>query len=262
MKKIPLFLLILAFYGLLVLTSCSAPAKPSAPSAPAQLSTPTVPAQSSAPAALTADQVLQKLMENSRNLESGHINLVMEMGAQEEIITSTSNGVFKNPDRLFVDTEFFFQTGQILSLSISEVYFRQYESDSWQETDAAALLYTGSLFDFTRNPRMIEGMYQNARLLEETPVRDCSDCYHVGFEMDLTKFIMKTYTSQSDIADAETLQEIFKEPSRLELWIDKTDFFILRHHAAFPMVMDDEDVAVELMITLTEINQPVTIPTP
>jgi len=233
MKKFSFFMILLLSVSFLLI-SCSAPAK------------------------LTADQVLQKLAENSKNLKTGQITLDMEMSVAGSSININSTGVFENPDKSFLTMDMMGNTIQVLVLSPTEVYTRQDESGSWTKSPAAAEAQTGSLYDFTRNPELLLKYYKNAKLLEEKAIPECSAaCYHLSFELDVSELFNATGDMQSALQNVK-----FSAPALVELWIDKTDFFTRRQESNFAMEVNGQEVEVEAVITQTGINQPVTIPSP
>lgn len=234
MKKISLFLLLSVILISPVLISCS-------PSA-----------------ALTADQIVQKMAENSKNLKTGEITLDMEMSIGGSSIKIDSTGVFENPDKSLMTMNMMGSTVQVLVLSPDEIYTRQGESGKWTRSPNAAETQTGSLYDFTKNPELLLKYYQNAKLLPEKSTPACTAaCYHVSFELDVAELFKASGAMQSSLQNVK-----FNAPADVELWIDKTDFFTRRQESSFDMNVNNQDVEVKVVITQSGINQPVTIPSP
>jgi hypothetical protein len=233
MKKPLVFSLVLIFFFTMLLSSC-------------------------APAALTADQVIQKLAENGKNLKTGQISLDMEMTLAGSIIKINSTGAFENPDKSFLTMKMMGTTVQVLVLSPNETYVRQGESGSWKKSPASAGSQTGSLYDFTRNPELLLKYYQKARLLEEKSVAECTaSCFHVSFELDMAKLFEASGAMQTTLKNVK-----FNAPTYVELWIGKSDFFTRRQESNFTMVVNGQEVTVNVVVSQTGINQPVTIPIP
>ena len=234
MKKISLFLILSVLLITPVLISCSPPA------------------------ILTADQVLQKMAENSKNLKTGEITLDMEMSIGGSSIKIDSTGVFENPDKSFMTMNMMGSTVQVLVLSPKEIYTRQGESGKWTRSPDAAETQTGSLYDFTKNPELLLKYYKNAELLPEKSTSECTkDCYHVSFELDVAELFSATGAMQSALQNVK-----FSAPAEVKLWIDKSDFFTHRQESSFNMNVNNQDVEVKVIITQAGINQPVTIPSP
>lgn len=212
----------------------------------------------SAPAKLTADQILQKMAENGKNLKTGQITLDMEMFVAGSSIKINSTGVFENPDRSFMTMNMMGSQVQVLVLSPTEIYTRQGESGSWTRSPDAAETQTGSLYDFTKNPELLLKYYKNAKLLEEKSITECTAaCYHISFELDVAELFKATGASQTSLQNVR-----FSAPAEVELWIDKADFFTRRQESSFDMLVNGQDVDVEVVVTQAGINQPVTIPSP
>lgn len=212
----------------------------------------------SVPAKLTADQVLQKLAENSQNLKTGRITLDMDMSIAGSSIKIDSSGVFENPDKSFMTMNMMGSTVQVLVLSPTEIYTRQGESGKWTRSPSAAETQTGSLYDFTKNPELLLKYYKNARLLEEKSIPECTAaCYHVSFELNVADLFQASGAAQSALQNVK-----FGAPAEVELWIDKTDFFSRRQESTFEMNVNGQDVEVKVVIAQTGINQPVEIPSP
>lgn len=233
MKKITLLLFVVLLVSFL-LVSCSTPIK------------------------LTADQILQKMAENGKNLKTGQITLDMEMSLGGSSINIDSTGVFENPDRSFMTMNMMGSKVQVLVLSPTEIYTRQGESGSWIRSPNAAETQTGSLYDFTKNPELLLKYYKNAKLLEEKSILECTAaCYHISFELDVAELFKATGATQSSLQNVK-----FSAPAEVELWIDKTDFFTRRQESSFEMNVNGQDVNVEVIVSQSGINQPVTIPSP
>lgn len=212
----------------------------------------------SAPARLTADQVLQKLAENSKKLKTGQITLDMEMSIAGSSIKINSTGAFENPDKYFMTMDTMGSTVQVLALSPNEIFVRQGESGEWTRSPSAASTQTGSLYDFTKNPELLLKYYKNARLLEEKPTPACTAaCYHVSFELDVADLFQAIGAAQPALKNVK-----FYAPAEVELWIDKSDFFTRRQESSFNMDINGQEVEMKVAITQAGINQPVTIPAP
>lgn len=213
---------------------------------------------SCAPAALTADQVIQKLADNGKNLKSGQIALDMDMTLGSSNIKITSTGVFENPDRSFLTMKTMGTTVQVLVLSLTEIYTRQGESGAWKRSPASAESQTGSLYDFTKDPQLLLKYYKNARLLPENPVAECtSACYHVGFDLDVAQMFAASSATQAILQNVK-----FPALANVELWVGKSDFFAHHQESTFTMSINGQEVRVKVVVAQTGINQPVTIPTP
>ena len=213
---------------------------------------------SCAPVALTADQVIQKMADNGKNLKTGQITLDMDMTLAGSTININSTGAFENPDKSFLTMNMMGATVQVLVLSPTEIYTRQGETGAWQKSTAGAESQTGSLYDFTKDPELLLKYYRNAKLLPEKQVAECtSACYHVSLELDVAQMFEASGITQS------TLQNVkFPSPANVELWVGKSDFFAHHQESTFTMNINGQDVSVKVVVSQTGINQPVTIPTP
>lgn len=233
MKRIYFFFILIVLFPSLLLSSCSS-------------------------AALTADQVIQKMAENGKNLKTGQITLDMDMSLSGSTIKIKSNGVFENPDKSFLTMNMMGTTLQVLVLSPTQVYTRQGETGKWQKSTANAESQTGSLYDFTKNPELLLKYYKNAKLLPEKQVAECtSACYHVGFELDIADMFAASGMTQLALQNVK-----FSSPANVEVWIGKSDFFTHHQESTFTMNINGQDVSVKVMVGQTGINQPVTIPMP
>ena len=212
---------------------------------------------SCSPAPLTADQVIQKLADNGRKLKTGHIQMDMKMSAGDQTLEITSSGIFENPDKSYLTVSVMGQSLQVLSLSVTEVYRRASETDAWVKSIESDSGQTGSMYDFTKNPEQLLKYYKNAKLLPDASVEGCPSCYHVTFELDVAEMM------KAGGVDAVTLQSVeFKGPALVDAWISKTDFFTRKQTSKFIIVSSGAEVAVDMKVVLTEINQPVVLPTP
>jgi hypothetical protein len=233
MKKSYLLLILFFLFSALLLSSC-------------------------APAALTADQVIQKMADNGKNLKTGQISLDMDMTLAGSTININSTGAFENPDKSFLTMNMMGATVQVLVLSPTEIYTRQGETGAWQKSNAGAESQTGSLYDFTKDPELLLKYYKNAKFLPDKQVAECtSACYHVSLELDVAQMFAASGITQSTLQNV-----IFPSPADVELWIGKSDFFVHHQESTFTMNINGQDVSVKVVVSQTGINQPVTIPTP
>ena len=209
------------------------------------------------PAALTADQVIQKMADNGKNLKSGHLQMEMNMAVGTQTVKLTTTGIFENPDKSFLTVSMLDQSIQVLSISPTEVYQRESETDAWVKSTKFVSDQTGNMFDFTKNPDQLLKYYKNAKLLPEESVDGNTPSYHVSFDLDVAGMMKAAGVSDSALQGIE-----FKGPAQVEAWIGKTDFFTRKQTSKFIMVSNGQEVSVDVLITQTGINQPVTIPTP
>jgi hypothetical protein len=213
---------------------------------------------SCAPAPLTADQVIQKMAENGKNLKSGQIQLEMKIALAGQTLNLSSNGVFENPDRSFLTLTSMGNTIQVLSLSPSESYTRRGDDEKWLRADASTQSQSGSLYDFAKNPEALLKHYQAAKLLPEDTVAECATaCYHVGFQLNMAELFKDSGALETTLKGVA-----FNTPADVELWIGKTDFYTHRQKSKFLMTISGQDVTVDVLISQTGINKPVVIPTP
>ena len=205
---------------------------------------------------LTADQVLQKMAENGKNLKTGHTQMDINMTAAEQTVTMNAVGVFENPDKSYLNLTLLGSSVQMLVLSPTEVYQRASESEAWVQSDASGSDQAGSVYDFTKNPEQLLKYYHNATLLTEEQV-DGVDCYHVSFELDVMEMMKAAGISETTLAGI-----VFTGPAQVESWIGKSDFFTRKLNEKFVMTTEGQEVSMDVLVSLTEINQPVEIPTP
>ena len=92
---------------------------------------------SCSPAALTADQIIQKMAENGKNLKTGHLQMDMNMSVSGQSVKITSTGIFENPDKFYLTVSMLDKSMQMLSLSPTEIYQRASETDAWVKSDAS-----------------------------------------------------------------------------------------------------------------------------
>jgi len=212
---------------------------------------------SCSPAPLTADQINQKLADNGKNLKTGHIQMDMKMSAGDQTLEITSNGIFENPDKSYLTVSVMGQSLQVLSLSVTEIYRRATETDAWVKSNESDSGQTGSMYDFTKNPEQLLKYYKNAKLLPDESVEGCPSCYHVTFELDVAEMMKASGVSETILQGAE-----FNGPAQVEAWIGKTDFFTYKQISKLTMVSSGLEVTVDVLVSQTEINKPVVIPTP
>jgi hypothetical protein len=212
---------------------------------------------SCAPVALTADQVIQKLAANGKNLKTGNIQMDMNMTVNGQTVGLTSTGIFENPEKSYLTVNLLGQSIQILSISRTEIYQRDTEKDPWVKSDASASDQAGNMYDFTKNPEQLLKFYKNAKLLPEESVEGCPTCYHVSFELDVAEMMKAGGVSESVLRQVE-----FNRPANVESWISKTDFFTRKQTSKFTLITAGQEVSMDILIALTEINKPVVIPTP
>jgi hypothetical protein len=212
---------------------------------------------SCSPTPLTADQVIQKMAQNGKNLKTGHLQMEMNMTVGSQSVKITSTGVYENPDRSFQTVSVLGQSIQVLSLSLTEIYQRASETEAWVKSDATTSAQTGSIYDFTKNPEQLLKYYKNAKLLPEESVDGGPSNYHVSFELDIAEML------KTSGVDATALSQVeFKGPAQVEAWIGKTDFFTVKQISKFIMAASGQEVTMEVIVSQTDFNKPVVIPTP
>ena len=210
---------------------------------------------SSAP--LTADQIIQKMAENGKNLKTGHVQMDLNMSVSGQTVTMTSTGVFENPCKSFSTVSLLDQSMQVLSLSLSEVYTRASEKDAWVKSGTNVTDQTGNLFDFTKNPEQLLKFYSATKLLPEESVEGGIPCYHVSFDLDVAGMLKAAGISETILQTME-----FKGPAKVEAWIGKTDSFTHKQTSKFLMTSSGQEITMDVQVSQTEINKPVEIPTP
>jgi hypothetical protein len=212
---------------------------------------------SCSPAALTADQVIQKMAENGKNLKTGHLQMDLNMSIAGQSMQITSTGIFEKPDKSYLTMSLLGKSMQILTFSPTEFYQRESDTDAWVKSDASISGQTGSIYDFTKNPEQLLKFYKNAKLLPEESVEGSPANYHVNFDLDMAG-LMKA----SGINEAIMSQIEFKDPAKLEVWISKTDFFVRKQISKFAMSSSGQEITMEVLVSQTEFNKPVVFPTP
>jgi hypothetical protein len=212
---------------------------------------------SCSPAPLTADQVVQKMAQNGKNLKTGHLQMDMNMTVGTESVKITTTGVYENPDKSYLTVSLLGQSLQVLSLSATEIYQRASETDTWVKSNAGASAQAGNIYDFTKNPEQLLKYYTNAKLLPEESVDGSPADYHVSFELDVAGMIKVSGVDAATLAQVE-----FKGPALVEAWIGKTDFFTHKQISKFIMAASGQEITMEVIVSQTEINKPVVIPTP
>jgi hypothetical protein len=212
---------------------------------------------SCSPAPLTADQVIQKMAENGKNLKTGRLQMELNMTAGTESMKITTAGVYENPDRSYLTVSLLGQSMQVLSLSATEIYQRASEKDAWVKSDASTSAQSGNIYDFTKNPEQLLKYYKNAKLLPEEGVDGSPVNYHVSFELDVADMLKNSGLDAALLAQVE-----FKGPAQVEAWIGKTDFFTIKQISKFIMAASGQEITMEVIVSQTDINKPVVIPTP
>jgi len=212
---------------------------------------------SCSPAALTADQIIQKMAENGKNLKTGHVQMDMNMSVGTQSVKMTSTGIFENPNKSYLSVSMLDQSIQVLSLSPTDIYQRASETDAWVKSTANVSDQAGNMFDFTKNPDQLLKYYKNAKLLPDESVDGSIPCYHVSFELDVAGMMKAAGVSDTVLQGVE-----FKGPAQVEAWIGKSDFFTRKQNSQFIMVSSGQEITVDVLVSQTEINQPVEIPTP
>lgn len=208
------------------------------------------------PTPLTAEQVLQKLVDNAAKLKTGHTEMVMDMSAEGQTITMNAAGVFETPDKSYLTLTLLGQTMQMLVLSPTEIYQRATDADAWVLSETAGTEQVTNVYDFSKNPEFLLKHYSNAQLLAEEQV-DGVDCYHLTFDLDVLEMLKESGIDQA------TLEGVtFPGPAKIEAWIGKADFFSRKVVEKFVMNSMGQEVTMDIVVTQTAINQPVEIPTP
>ena len=113
------------------------------------------------------------------------------------------------------------------------------------------------MFDFTKNPKQLLKYYKNAKLLPEESVEGCSSCFYVSFDLDVAGMMKAAGVSETVLQEVE-----FKGPAQVEAWIGKSDFFTRKQTSKFVMVSGGREVTMDILVSQTEINKPVVIPSP
>ncbi len=212
---------------------------------------------SCSPAALTAEQVIQKMAENGKNLKTGHLQMEMNMSVASQSVQLTSIGVFENPDKSYQTVSVLDKSMQVLSLSPTEIYQRVSETDAWVKSNVDVSGQIGNIYDFTKKPEQLLKFYKNAKLLPEESVDGSPSNYHVSFDLDVAGMLKAAGIDAAALAQVE-----FKGPAQVEAWIGKTDFFTIKQISKFVMSSGGQEVTMEVIVTQTDINKPVVIPTP
>ncbi len=83
------------------------------------------------------------------------------------------------------------------------------------------------------------------------------ECYHLAFELDLMEVMTGLGVNTASLAGAS-----FKGPATIESWVGSKDFFTRKMNEKFTMLSEGQEILVDATVHLTELNQPVEIPTP
>jgi len=209
-----------------------------------------------APKELTAQEIVQKMADNSENMKTGHMDMTLNLSAAGQSISGTSSGVFENPDKSYMVMDLLGAHVEVLTLSPTEIYQRAASTDAWQRAPEDATGQFGGTTDISRNPGKLLSFYQNLKLLG-TETIDGTECYHLGFELDLLEVMETMGVNMESMGGAS-----YKELAQVESWVGTQDFFGRKVSQKFTLVAEGQEVDVESIINITQINQPVEIPTP
>lgn len=205
---------------------------------------------------LTADQVLQKMAEKSKELKTGQTTMEMTMTAGGESLIMTSEGVFENPEKSYQTVSMLGVTQQVLTLSLTEMYTRASDAEAWVKMDVSGNEQMNDLFDFSKNPEQLVKFYKNATMLTDEKVNGV-DCYHISFDLDMVEMLKSANISEEDMGGVS-----FSGPAKVESWISKADFFNHKMTEKFTMISTGQEINTEVTVTVSGHNQPVEIPTP
>jgi len=208
------------------------------------------------PKELTAQEIVQKMADNSKNLKTGHMEMTLTLSALGQSLSGSSSGVFENPDKSHISMDLLGSHVEVLVLSPTEIYQRASSTDTWQKAPENATGQFGGITDISRNPEKLLPLYQNLQLLGKETV-DGTECYHLSFELDLLKVMETMGVNMESMAGAS-----YKELGKVENWVGTKDFFVRKVSQKFTLVAEGQEVDVESVTTISQINQPVEIPTP
>jgi len=209
-----------------------------------------------APKVLTAEQVVQKMAGNSKNLKTGHSDLQMKISAAGQTLTGSMQGVFENPNKSFITMDFTGTHMEVLTLSPTEIYQRASASQAWQKAPQSVVDQYGNAFDLTKDPEKLLKYYQNLKLVGKETINGV-DIYHLSFELDMLAVMKAFGVNMASMSGVD-----FKGPAFIESWVGSADFFTRKMTEKFIMTSEGQEVNVEVTVNLTELNKPVEIPTP
>ena len=209
-----------------------------------------------APKELTADEVVQKMADNSKKLKTGHTDMQMNINAAGQSITGSMQGVFENPDKSLISMDLLGTHVEVLSISPTEVYQRPSSDQAWQKVPQNTTSQFGNALDISKDPEKLLKYYQNLKLIGKETI-DEVECYHLSFELDLLQVMTGLGVNTATLAGAS-----FKGPAVIESWVGSQDFFTRKMNEKFTMLSQGQEVVVDATVRLTELNQPVEIPTP
>ena len=209
-----------------------------------------------APKELTANDVVQKMADNSKKLKTGHTDMQMNISAAGQTITGSMQGIFENPDKSLISMDLLGTHVEVLTQSPADVYQRPSSSQAWQKVPQSTTSQFGNALDISKDPEKLLKYYKNLKLIGKEAV-DEVECYHLSFELDLMEVMTGLGVNTASLAGAS-----FKGPAAIESWVGSKDFFTRKMNEKFTMLSEGQEVIVDVTVHLTELNKPVEIPKP
>lgn len=252
------FNLLLVSLVIVILAACS-PATPALPTAtPPPTATP-APTATTAPAAApqsddaAAAAILAQSKEAMQSVQSMRLAYTTTVEAAGQTVATTGEGVFKQPDQMYLKLEAMGQTLEFLVLGEGQVYIKLPGAESFTLNTPETQAQGGTAPDILSQTDVAQFASQVTLEGEETlagvPVNVLS------FVMDIGKYLQND-PSSATIFDPSTTTGDGK------MWIDQETGYLLKMTMNLTMEIADAKVATATEMNFSDFNQPVELPTP
>ena len=203
---------------------------------------------------LTAQEILNKSSEAMKSVKTLSLQLTVTSGSSGISIEIKGEGVIEQPDKAYLKMDYAGQTIEVLTLSKTESYIKQYGSTTWEPIAAEQLNQLGGINIDVLQQLGIASFADDIFLAGSETIEGVN-CYHLTFSVDMAKYL-------AQLGEAGAQIDVNKSEGSGEFWIDKEGFLMRKFLFNFDAAVQGVTVNASTVIMMSMYNEPVEIPSP
>ena len=236
---------------LVLLAACNAaqPALPTATTAPTATPEPTATPQ----LPTTVESILAQSAEAMKQVQSMQFTYTTTVEAAGQTIKTDGQGLFKQPDQMYMKLNVMSQTIEMLMLGPGQVYIKMPGSDKFTLRTPGTAGQEASAPDIMAQTDIAK--FANGLTLEGEEILAGVPAYVISYTMDVGKYFAVDPSNAAIFDPTKTTGEG-------KIWIDKETGRILKMEMNLGMELVGNKIGTVTEISFTNFNEPVEIPQP
>jgi len=202
----------------------------------------------------TPAQILEQAKQKMGELQTYHMDMTLTMSVTGATITITARGDAQMPDKAYMTMEMLGQEIEVLMLSSSEAYTRMSGQTEWTPVDPATLSQSTGIASAASQLQITDYATNIVKQQDETV--EGVACYHLSMDVDAEEMMNVVNPGLSGQVSYGS------EPARMDVWVGKQDSLIHKMSYDLAMVIEGQDTDMSMMLTFSNFDEAVDIPTP